>query len=1086
MKSSVFVLTLVASFFLASCGGGGGNSESSSPMTSPQPVISSVSSIEAQDSQTITISGTGFGNTPPQTITLGDGSVDTLGCDTTTPSLVISDSGAGKDAWAAGRQSCSNTDAIGVYLVSWTNSKIVLSGFGSALGTTSASAYEISAGDPIVVDVTGPNGTGDGLFDTVVAGGGATLAVSIADLPSGTPANVTVTGPNGYSTQLVSSQTLQASAGTYTVTSNPVTAGSSTYYPSLATQAVTVAVSATASATVNYSTIIPNNTKVLDSVGMSSLTVSPNGSTITLSTSSVVATSLAAGNVLASAPAPGAPNGLLVKILSVSTSGQTVTAQVQQATLEDAIQQATFQLSEVLGPTNTTADVLSRGKIPSFRTLRRPSPEATPTGGPCSGNSNTIELPFNEQLAEAGPASATLAGETDICPSFVFDLQINSFQLVSMNATVTLGLSTTIGLVDSVEENFDDRDDLPALESSPVVVLIGGVPIVVQFTLTPFVGLSGNTEASVYTGITAGSTVTVGVTYANGQFSPVDTTSSPVVTSTTTSVDGEASLKAYAGLQAGVLLDGFLAPNLSGDGYLQFSSSLTGNPCWSLDAGLEANVGVDVQFLGETLASYSSPDLPLFSTTLAQATTTCFGPTLSSVTPNMALVTSPQLTVALAGSNFAPDTSASFSGQSLATTFLDPSDLTAIVPASDLAVNGTFPVTVTNPDSPGGTSAPVSFTVSGVTVSISPTTVSVPVSTNQQFNATVQGTSNTGVTWSVDGIAQGNSTVGTITNQGSYTAPSTVPNPAAVTVTATSQANPSISASASVTITTLSYSFSALTYPGFSTSANGINGSAEVVGTYGPSLSAESEDYGSGGFSYAGGAYSIIEYPGTQDFQVCGTFAAQGAQGTGASDINDYEQIVGAYQNCSGSYGFLYAGGSFSSISYPGDAYTYLSGINNSGEIVGSYLDSSFNSHGFLYNGGTFSPINFPGVTSTYPYGINDSDQIVGEYVDSSGNGHAFLYSDGTFSTMDYPGAIGTGASGINNIGQIVGSYTDSSFTTHGFLYAEGTFTSIDYPGATGGFTAASGINDKGQIVGTYAPLANDLDLSGFLATPNQ
>ena len=67
-----------------------------------------------------------------------------------------------------------------------------------------------------------------------------------------------------------------------------------------------------------------------------------------------------------------------------------------------------------------------------------------------------------------------------------------------------------------------------------------------------------------------------------------------------------------------------------------------------------------------------------------------------------------------------------------------------------------------------------------------------------------------------------------------------------------------------------------------------------------------------------------------------------------------------------------------------------------------------------------------------------------------------------------------------------MGSYDDSSFTTHGFLYAGGTFTSLDYPGATGGFTAAYGINDKGQIVGTYAPLANDLDFSGFLATPNQ
>ena len=59
---------------------------------------------------------------------------------------------------------------------------------------------------------------------------------------------------------------------------------------------------------------------------------------------------------------------------------------------------------------------------------------------------------------------------------------------------------------------------------------------------------------------------------------------------------------------------------------------------------------------------------------------------------------------------------------------------------------------------------------------------------------------------------------------------------------------------------------------------------------------------------------------------------------------------------------------------------------------MGSYVDSSFNSHGFLYNGGAFSSVEFPGATSTRAYGINNSGQIVGTYVDSSGNERAFLY----------------------------------------------------------------------------------------------
>ena len=46
-----------------------------------------------------------------------------------------------------------------------------------------------------------------------------------------------------------------------------------------------------------------------------------------------------------------------------------------------------------------------------------------------------------------------------------------------------------------------------------------------------------------------------------------------------------------------------------------------------------------------------------------------------------------------------------------------------------------------------------------------------------QFTATVTGTTNTAVTWSVNGVAGGNSTVGTISTSGAYTAPATAPEP---------------------------------------------------------------------------------------------------------------------------------------------------------------------------------------------------------------------------------------------------------------------------------------------------------------------
>ena len=92
-------------------------------------------------------------------------------------------------------------------------------------------------------------------------------------------------------------------------------------------------------------------------------------------------------------------------------------------------------------------------------------------------------------------------------------------------------------------------------------------------------------------------------------------------------------------------------------------------------------------------------------------------------------------------------------------------------------------------------------TPAAVLVTVSPGAVSVTSGGGTQtFTATVQNTSNTSVTWQVAGVTGGNSTVGTISTSGLYTAPATVPSPSTVTVTAISNADNTRSGSAQVTI----------------------------------------------------------------------------------------------------------------------------------------------------------------------------------------------------------------------------------------------------------------------------------------------
>jgi len=103
----------------------------------------------------------------------------------------------------------------------------------------------------------------------------------------------------------------------------------------------------------------------------------------------------------------------------------------------------------------------------------------------------------------------------------------------------------------------------------------------------------------------------------------------------------------------------------------------------------------------------------------------------------------------------------------------------------------------------------------GVNVSVSPSTATLAANHRMTLSAQVNGTSNTGVVWSVNGIAGGNTTFGQICAVGSnpcqtvtsttapqvdYLAPGAIPSPNPVSATAVSAADSTKSAGAQITV----------------------------------------------------------------------------------------------------------------------------------------------------------------------------------------------------------------------------------------------------------------------------------------------
>jgi uncharacterized protein YjdB len=148
--------------------------------------------------------------------------------------------------------------------------------------------------------------------------------------------------------------------------------------------------------------------------------------------------------------------------------------------------------------------------------------------------------------------------------------------------------------------------------------------------------------------------------------------------------------------------------------------------------------------------------------------------------------------------------------------------LSASASPSGTAITYTAPATPPNPatvtltatshaDNTKSASASITVTAAPapISVSVAPMSHSVQVSQSQTFTAFVQNDAqNKGVTWTLSGAGCTAAACGTLSAGSSasgtaitYTAPSSVPNPASVTLTATSVADSSKSSSASITIT---------------------------------------------------------------------------------------------------------------------------------------------------------------------------------------------------------------------------------------------------------------------------------------------
>lgn len=185
------------------------------------------------------------------------------------------------------------------------------------------------------------------------------------------------------------------------------------------------------------------------------------------------------------------------------------------------------------------------------------------------------------------------------------------------------------------------------------------------------------------------------------------------------------------------------------------------------------------------------------------------------------------------------------------------------------------------------------------------------------------------------------------------------------------------------------------------------------------------------------------------------------------------QRLAGTWTATKKYHGFLRsADGSFDTFTVEGEL-TESNTIRDKGVVAGGYFSSG---PGFLFGylrttKGKLKPFDSQPSATVFIGGINNAGQIAGTFWDSNVHPHGYLGAkDRTLTTFDAPGKPDTEANAINAGGVITGDSFDNSNTAHGFVRAiDGTFVQFDAPGAGKGGSAGTyvlAVNKSGTAVG--------------------
>ncbi|MEV6951106.1 hypothetical protein [Streptomyces sp. NPDC051183] len=337
--------------------------------------------------------------------------------------------------------------------------------------------------------------------------------------------------------------------------------------------------------------------------GRAVISAAPQRSSAAPSSSPTAGQPVAVGDVIASAPAPGAPDGLLAKVTEVlGRTDRGTEVKTASTTLASVLNDDKADGKVPVDPASVTVEPLMKGV--TFSWAKGQGVQFGPKGATLPLGSLRLDVDASVDTAQDAPASAgaSVSGFVQLAPEVEFSYDGSSGGGLGPRSAF-LGMSGDWSSQwelkgrAAASTGAPKRIPFAKLHSAPVIQ-VGPVPVVVNLDLTCYVQVEADGRVTLDVQQDVKGDFRVGGSYASGKgWTPVSTSavqSSPVKASVTAAgrVKGALGAEASVGLYGAVGVTADFAPYLRGEADARASASTDGKT--SVDGSWAVHGGFDL------------------------------------------------------------------------------------------------------------------------------------------------------------------------------------------------------------------------------------------------------------------------------------------------------------------------------------------------------------------------------------------------------------------------------------------------------------------------------------------------------------